>query len=96
MQNNNYLHRVTVLFYAQQVGGLGMMTVFVFFFGLCFFFKVLYPNFVVSSKILNESILPLIIILAGDPVANIRYSAAHALEILHHQMGIPFSFFSFF
>lgn len=62
MQNKNYLHRVTVLFYAQQVGGL------------------------VSSKILNESIVPLILTLAVDPVANIRYSAAHALEILHIHM----------
>jgi len=62
MQNKNYLHRVTVLFYAQQVGSL------------------------VSSKVLNEQLIPLILTLAVDPVANIRYSSANAIEILHAQM----------
>lgn len=62
MQNKNYLHRITVLFYAQQVGGL------------------------VSNTVLNESIIPLILTLAVDPVANIRYSSANAIEILHTQM----------
>lgn len=64
MQNKNYLHRVTVLFYAQQVGSL------------------------VSSKVLNEQLIPLILTLAVDPVANIRYSSANAIEILHSQMGM--------
>jgi len=58
MQNTNYLHRVSVLFYAQQVGGL------------------------VSPKILNESIIPLILTLAQDPVPNIRYSSANAIAAL--------------
>jgi len=62
MQNRNYLHRITVLFYAQQIGGL------------------------VSDKTLNEEIIPFVHTLTSDPVANIRYSSALALDILHNKM----------
>jgi len=56
--NTNYLHRMTILFYAETVGTL------------------------MSPTFLQEFILPLVFRMAVDPVANIRFASARAIEAL--------------
>jgi len=61
-KNPNYLHRMTILFYAQHVGPL------------------------MSQAFFRENMVPLLTTCAKDPVANIRYATANALQAVlsHH------------